>query len=113
MRRIIEARISCYRASSWRGLPEFLGSFEDEGARALIAEAAAESRRIADPAKILKGDPNLADKRGILGQLRDEFIDQQMAALMLRVNRPETSEAERLDLLRQKEQLRLQKRQPL
>ncbi len=45
--------------------------------------------------------------------MRNQFIDQQMAALMLRINQPETGEAERLDLLRQKEQLRLLKRRPL
>jgi hypothetical protein len=49
----------------------------------------------------------------VLEQLRDEFIERQMAALRLRVNQPETTEVEQIELLRQQQVLRSLKRQPL
>jgi hypothetical protein len=50
---------------------------------------------------------------GVTLRLRNQFIDRQMAVLMHRINLPETPDSEREDAVRQKEQLRLLKRQPL
>src|SRR5207253_11270592 len=65
-KRIAEARISAFRASSWTGVAGFLDIFQDEAARNLITEAVTDPRKIADPEKTLKGDSNHSDKRGIL-----------------------------------------------
>ena len=46
-------------------------------------------------------------------RLRNQFIDRQLAALMQRANQPECAETERLDLLRQQQELRRRKRQPI
>ena len=46
-------------------------------------------------------------------RLRNQFIDRQLAALAQRGEQPETGEAERVELLRKREALRLLKRQPL
>jgi hypothetical protein len=46
-------------------------------------------------------------------RLRNQFLDQQSAALMQKANQPETDDAVRLDLLRQQQHLRSLKRQPL
>ncbi len=106
VRRIVEARIASLQADSWTGVPGFLDAFEDEEARSLVTQAVTDRRKIADPARTLMGDPSYADKRGILEQLRDEYVDGQMAALRQRVNNPQTSETEQVDLLRQQQQLR-------
>ena len=113
VRRLIEARISAQRTASWTGIAGFLDQFPDDAARNLITEVVADKRVIPNPEKTLKGDPSWSDKRGVLEQLRDEFIERQMAALRLRVNQPETTEVEQIDLLRQQQVLRSLKRQPL
>jgi hypothetical protein len=66
-----------------------------------------------DPEKKLKVDPDHSDKRGILERLRDEFIDDEMAAMRQRASLPETGDDERVALLRKREELRASKRQPL
>jgi len=45
--------------------------------------------------------------------LRNQFFDRQLVDSTQRANQPECSEAERLDLLRQQQQLRNLKRQPI
>jgi hypothetical protein len=72
--------------------------------RRLITEATAEDRAIPNPTQQL-GDLAL--------RLRNQSIDRQLAVLAQRGEQPETAEAERVDLLRQRETLRLLKRQPL
>ena len=49
----------------------------------------------------------------ILVRLRNQAIDRQLAAMIQKVNQPETNEEERIDLLRQQQELRGFKRQPL
>jgi hypothetical protein len=46
-------------------------------------------------------------------RLRNQFLDRQLSALMQRANQPESSEAERDGLLRQQQELRRLKRQPI
>jgi hypothetical protein len=46
-------------------------------------------------------------------RLRNQFIDRQLADSMRRANQPECTEAERLELLRQQQELRQLKRQPI
>jgi len=113
VRRILEARISCLKSGAWAGVPGFLDTFEDEEAQSLITEAVADRRKIADPAKTLKGDPGFTDKRGILEQLRDEFVDGQMATLRQRLSSPQASETDQIELWRQMQELRSLKGQPL
>ena len=107
------ARIAAFKAESWNGVAGFLDTFEDEESHNLVTEAVTDSRKLADPEKTLKGDPGHSDKRGILERLRDEFLDRQLSTLQQRANNPETTDSERLDLLRQQQELRSQKRQPL
>lgn len=113
VRKLIEARITALRSNAWAGVAGFLDQFQDDVARNLITEMAADKRPIPDPEKTLKGDATWGDKRGILEQLRDEFVERQMAELRLRMNQPQTTEAEQVESLRQQQALRLLKRQPL
>jgi hypothetical protein len=46
-------------------------------------------------------------------RLRNQFIDRQVAALSYRASQPGTNEEEGVELLREQQQLRLLKRQPL
>jgi len=49
----------------------------------------------------------------VVTRLRNQFLDRQLAALAHRGNQPDTGEEERMTLLRQQQQLRQLKRQPL
>jgi len=112
-RGIVEARLSAFREASWTGVAAFLDTFKDSEVCGLITEVVSDQRALPEPEKILKGDPGHSDKRGVLERLRDDFISRQLAALQQRLLHPDTSEAERLNLLRQQQELRLLKRQPL
>ncbi len=72
--------------------------------RSLLTEAATGDRAIPNPAQQL-GD--------VLLRLRNQFIDAEVMALIHRANQPDTDEATRVQLLREQQQLRQAKRQPL
>jgi DNA primase len=110
---ILGERIACLRTGSWCGVAAFLGGFPAEATRQLISAVVAEPRAVPEPEKTLKGDPMHTDKRGVLERLRNEFIDREMAAANRRISQPDTTEVERLDLLRKRQELRVAKAQPL
>ena len=89
---------------TWTSLAAFLDECSTPEMQNLIAEATLEERPLPNPAQQLS-DVKL--------RLRNQFIDRQLAALMQRLNQPETSETERDELLRQQQELRALKRQPL
>jgi hypothetical protein len=72
--------------------------------RNLITEAAAEDRKIPNP------EMQLAD---VILKLRNQFLDRQIASLTQKASQPEISETEKLEMLREQQQLRQLKRQPL
>ena len=104
IRQIISQRLAAHTKQAWRGLAAFLDDFEAQEAQSLMTEVSADDRAIPDPAR------QLAD---VVTRLRNQFIDQQLAALVHRGNSPEMGEAERIDLLRQQQHLRQLKRQPI
>ncbi len=104
VREIVTRRLSAHGEGSWQNLGSFLDAFESAEARGLITEAASEHRELPNP------DQQLAD---VTLWFRNQFLDREMAELNLRLSQPETSEAEKLDLMRQQQQLRILKRQPL
>src|SRR6185295_11971 len=105
-KRVVQARILSQREDSWKGVVSLLDQLDDEETRNLVTDAASDPKKIEDPEKALKGDPSHGDKRGILERLRDEFLDRQLAALQHRANNPETPDSERLELLKQQQELR-------
>ncbi len=111
-RQIAGSCVAEVRSGSWTGTTGLLDKCEEE-ARHLITEIVTGAVKFSDPEKTLKGDPGLTDKRGILGKLRDNFIDDEIVALRHRLSLPETSDIERTEIVRQQEKLRLTKRQPL
>jgi DNA primase len=111
-RQIAESCCTEVRAGSWAGATGLLDKYDEE-TRRLITEIVTESVKLVDPEKTLKGDPGHSDKRGILEKLRDEFIDDEMTALRQRASQPETSDDERIVVLRKREELRALKKQPV
>jgi len=89
---------------NWKSLAAFIAEFEDVEAQNLITSIAADERAVPNSTQ------QLTD---ILLRLRNQGIDRQLAALIQKVNQPETSEEERIGLLRQQQELRSFKRQPL
>lgn len=104
VRDIVNRRIAAQSHETWTTLAAFLDDFDSAEAQGMITAATAESRAIPDP------DRQIAD---LVSRLRNQHLDRQLAALTHRCSLPETSEEERLCLLRQQQQLRQLKRQPL
>ncbi len=104
VREIVVRRIAAMSHETWTTLAAFLDNFESAEAQNLITAATAEGRSIPDPER------QIAD---VGMRLRNQFLDRQLAALTHRCHQPETTEAGRTALLREQQQLRQLKRQPL
>jgi DNA primase len=104
VRTIVSARLQAHRESSWTGVAGFLDQFEDPRAQAFISEAATDNRPLPNPTQ------QLVD---VTMRLRSRALDRAMVACAQRAAFPETSEEERLELLRQQQVLREQKKAPL
>src|SRR5262249_5464539 len=104
VRQIISRRIAVHNKQTWHGLARLLDEEVSQEIRDLITEAATEGRPIPNPAQ------QLAD---ITLRLRNQFLDQLLAALLQKASQPQTAEPERLDLLRQQQEVRARKREPL
>jgi len=104
VRQIVERRLTAQTNETWQSLAAFLDECESPGMRGLVTEAVAEDRKLPNP------DQQLAD---VVLKLRNQFLDRQIAASIQRASQPETSEADRMELLRQQQELRQQKRAPL
>jgi hypothetical protein len=103
-RQIVEKRLAAQTNESWKNLAAFLDECETPEMRSLVTEAVAEDRKLPNP------DQQLAD---VTLKLRNQFLDRQIVASIQRASQPETSEADRMELLRQQQELRQQKRAPL
>jgi DNA primase len=104
VRQIVEKRLAAQTSESWKNLAAFLDECESPEMRGLVTEAVAEDRKIPNP------DQQLGD---VILKLRNQFLDRQIAASIQRASQPETSETDRMELLRQQQELRQQKRAPL
>jgi DNA primase len=104
VREIISLRLAAEAAGSWQGVAALLTECRTDEMRRLVTEAATQERPIPNPGQQL-GD--------IVLRLRNQFIDRQLAELTQRASQPETAETERLDLMRQREELRQMKYRPL
>jgi DNA primase len=103
-REIITRRLAAHSDNTWKSLAAFLGDCESAELQNLITDVVAEERAIINPAQ------QLTD---ITVRLRNQYLDRQLAGLIQRANQPETNESDRLELLRQQQDLRSLKRQPL
>ena len=103
-RQIIAQRLAAQTNQTWLSLADFLDECDSPEMRSLVTEATTENRAIPYPSLQLKD---------IATRLRNQSIDRQLAALMQRAHQPETNETDRLELLRQQQELRHCKRQPI
>ncbi|MGD0744445.1 MAG: CHC2 zinc finger domain-containing protein [Verrucomicrobiota bacterium] len=103
-RKIIEQRLAAQTKETWKNLAAFLDECETPEMRSLVTEAVAEDRKIPNP------DQQLTD---VALRLRNQFLDRQIAALTHKISQPEIPPAEQNELLRERENLRDQKRAPL
>ena len=101
---ILARRLEAHTTGAWRNLGWFLDGFESAQIRSLITELTMDKRELPNP------EQQLAD---IALRLRNQFLDGQIAGLTQRISQPETSDVEKVDLLREQQQLKLLKRQPL
>jgi DNA primase len=104
VRQIVTQRLAAQTNESWKNLAAFLDECESPEMRSLVTEAVAEDRKLPNP------DRQLTD---VITSLRNQFLDRQIAASIQRASQPETSEADRMELLRQQQEFRQQKRAPL
>jgi len=104
VRQLFVKRIEAHHAGAWQTLGAFLSECDSAEMRNLVTEAAAEDRPLP------KAEQQLLD---VATRLRNQFIERQLAALMHRANQPELSDEERVELLKQQQELRELKRRPL
>ncbi len=104
VRDILTRRLKAHTEGTWRSMGLFLEEFESAGVRGLMTELISDDREIPNP------DQQLAD---LTLRLRNLFVDRQMTALTQRLSQPETNESEHVELMREQQQWRLYKRQPL
>jgi DNA primase len=104
VREIIAARLKAQADQSWNGIPALLSHFEDGAIRSLITQAVSAnlsnenlSHKIADTARLLRND----------------FIDRQLVALTRRLAEPTLTQADLIEIEKEKARLRQEKKQPL
>jgi DNA primase len=117
VRRILEARIHQHREQLWQGLPQFLEFLNDESLKALVTKAVSlnyrESKRTNDHKRGRTLLDPLIDLQGFAKEMRNQFLDRQIAALTQKASQPKISNAYKIELLREWEELREQKRSSL
>jgi len=100
---IVSRRVTAHQTNSWTSLAAFLGSVPAE-LQSLITEVTAADRPLPNPAQQIED---------VAIRLRNQSIDQHLAALMQQINQPQTTEAQKVNLLKQQQELRAVKRRPI
>ena len=99
-----EQRLEAHQSQSWQNVASFLAKCPSPQVQALITEVTATDRPLPNPAQ------QLAD---IALRLRNQFLTRRMGELLQGLNQPDLSEEQRLEMLRQHQELRLLKNRPL
>ena len=116
-RTIFVQRKNLHESKSWKGIHEFIAEFDDLAVRSFITECL--TRPLVsnvDGSKITRKVELPNPKTQLINvatTFRNQFLDRQIAASIQRASQPETSETDRMELLRQQQELRQQKRAPL
>ncbi len=105
VRQILAKRLAAQREQRWTGLPALLDELSDDHARSLATEAVSENA-----GKIPNAEQQLMD---VLLRLRNVAFDRRLGELTQRMNLPGVTEQEQLTVLREQQELRRQKQQPL
>ncbi|MFM8470161.1 MAG: DNA primase [Limisphaerales bacterium] len=127
VRKIVALRLAEFVDGQPPNPAKLLSELPDDVTRALCTQAMTEGdRMLADPGDVPGTDPLRAARikadrakarhamlRDALTRLRNEFLDRRMADLNRELNAPHLEDSEQNAILREREQLRLQKKQPL
>lgn len=109
-REIVSGRLRLEEAHAWPGVGAWLSEMDNPGWRDLITELLVDNRPLPNPEAWLKGSPT---RGGVVKNLRDNYIDRQLAALNQRLASAASDDAATLDLLQQKARFNQLKQQPL
>ncbi|HKS35825.1 MAG TPA: DNA primase [Verrucomicrobiae bacterium] len=104
VRQITSARLTRSTDGRRPRITDLLSELTSPDARSLLTEAVSDQREIPNRGQ------QLAD---IAKRLRDQFIDHQLAEIARRMNQSGLAETDRVALLKQQQELRQSKRQPL
>jgi len=110
VREIVTGRLRLEQAHSWPGVSAWLSEMDNPGWRNLITGLLVDNRPLPNPEAWLKGSPT---RGGVVKNLRDNYIDRQLAALNQRLASAAADDAATLDLLQQKARFNQLKQQPL
>jgi DNA primase len=100
-RQIIEQRLAAQKNETWKTLAAFLDECSSVEMRSLVTEVVAEERPIPNP------ETQLAD---VVMKLRNQFLDRQIAALTQRAGQPGVLDEQKVEILREQQELRARKR---
>jgi DNA primase len=101
VRQIVQARLEMAERGTWQNLAAFLDASDSVFARNLITGAVADEKTLPNP------QVQLAD---VTLKLRNQFLDQQIAALTQKISQPELGDAQKIELLQELQGLKQQKR---
>ena len=104
VRQIVAARLAAFEHESWRGFAEFLDGIESPLMRSLVTEAVSGERQLPNP------ETQLAD---VTLKLRNQFLDQQIAAFTQKAGTPEMADEVRMEFLHELQRVKVLKRSPL
>lgn len=104
VKQIVEQRLAAQQNGTWDTLAGFLAQFANPNAQALITESAAKDPPVPNPARQL---------RDVALTLRNKYISRKISGLIQQVSQPGLAEAQKLELLRQQQELRLLKTKPI
>jgi DNA primase len=110
VREIVAARLRLEQTHSWPGVKAWLSETDNATWQNLITELLVDNRPMPNPEAQLKGSPT---RGGVVKNLRDSFIDRQLAALNQRFESGKLDDAATLDVLQKKARLNQLKQQPL
>jgi DNA primase len=103
-RKIVALRLAAQTNESWQNLAVFLNECETPELRNLVTEVAAEDRAVPNPEQQL---------HDVVKFLRNQFLDRQITSSIQRLSQPQMGDAEKIELLREQQKLREQKRASL
>jgi len=108
VREIVSQRLAL--GESWTGVAAWLSQPENSRWQSLITEILTDSRPIKEAAVLVQGSPA---RDGIVKILRDRDIERRLAELNRRLSAPDILQTASDELLREMQQLRQLKKQPL
>ncbi|MGH7992775.1 MAG: DNA primase, partial [Limisphaerales bacterium] len=117
-RQVVAQRLAAQTNETWKSLTAFLDECEMPEMRNLITRVLIGElvERTGDGTRLtLRKQPDRSDRQlpDVVLKMRNQFLDRQIAALTQKTSQPGASDSEKVELLREQQKLRDQKRAPL